>query len=376
MYKMMTPGPTQVHEDVLLARSRPFPNPDMDEGFVAFYEETCKRLTRLLGGTADHETLILGGEGMLALEAAIASITEPGDRVLVLSNGEFGAGFADLVKLYGGLPLEYSTDPRRPIDPMALQIYLENNHKFKYATLVHCDTPSGRLNDMAGLCRVLKSYGILTVVDAVASSFGQAVDVKWGADILCTATQKALSAPPGLCFVTLSPGGFAAIKKRNEPIKSYYANLLNYASYRQEGWFPYTMPASDILSLGVALDRLEADKEALQRHDLIARACRAAIEKSGLELYGDGGFANTVTAFLVPEGVTDKEVIDTMRSDYNILIANSFGVFAGKLLRIGHMGESCTKEAVAETLDALGKTLEKLGVTLEKPPVEIFLRRV
>ncbi len=99
MYKIMTPGPTQVAENVRLARSRECTNPDLDENFVEFYKETCKEISRLLH--TDNETLILGGEGILGLEAACASMTEPGDRVLVLDNGIYGKGFADFVSMYG-----------------------------------------------------------------------------------------------------------------------------------------------------------------------------------------------------------------------------------------------------------------------------------
>ena len=89
MYKIMTPGPTQVAENVRLARSRECTNPDLDASFVEFYKETCEEISRLLH--TDNETLILGGEGILGLEAACASMTEPGDRVLVLDNGIYGS---------------------------------------------------------------------------------------------------------------------------------------------------------------------------------------------------------------------------------------------------------------------------------------------
>ena len=110
MYKIMTPGPTQVAENVRLARSRECTNPDLDENFVEFYKETCEEISRLLH--TDNETLILGGEGILGLEAACASMTEPGDRVLVLDNGIYGKGFADFVSMYGGCPELYSRDYR------------------------------------------------------------------------------------------------------------------------------------------------------------------------------------------------------------------------------------------------------------------------
>ena len=129
MYKIMTPGPTQVAENVRLARSRECTNPDLDESFVEFYKETCEEISRLLH--TDNETLILGGEGILGLEAACASMTEPGDRVLVLDNGIYGKGFADFVSMYGGIPELYSRDYRETLDVQELEEFLKEHHNYK-----------------------------------------------------------------------------------------------------------------------------------------------------------------------------------------------------------------------------------------------------
>ena len=95
-------------------------------------------------------------------------MTEPGDRVLVLDNGVFGKGFADLVSIYGGVPRLYTVDDKNPIAPLALEGFLEKDHNYKYATLIHCDTPSGILNDIGTICPLLNRYGIMTVVDSVS----------------------------------------------------------------------------------------------------------------------------------------------------------------------------------------------------------------
>ena len=122
MYKMMTPGPTQVKENVRLARARECGNPDIDEEFFDFYKETCELISSLLH--TENETLILSGEGILGLEAACASLTEPGDKALVLDNGIFGEGFADFVSLYGGEPQLYTVDGKNPIDAQELEEFL------------------------------------------------------------------------------------------------------------------------------------------------------------------------------------------------------------------------------------------------------------
>lgn len=364
MYKLMIPGPTQVPAPVRTARAQAPDIPDSDPNFVSFYRDTCRRITRLSGGDDEYETILLDGEGMLALEAAVASLTEPGDRVLVLDNGVFGAGFADLVRLYGGIPVPYTVDDRRPLDPIALGYFLASNHKFKYATLVHCETPSGLLNDIGRLCPLLQSYGILTLVDGVSSQFAEPIHVSQGIDFLCGASQKALSAPSGLAFVTISPAGWAAIRSRKTPIASFYGNLQNFSTYFEDCWFPYTMPVSDIYGLAAALDLVEGDPEFQVRHAHTARACRGALQKAGLELYPEGNPANTVTAFCVPERTTDKAILEKLLSEQGILLTGSFGAMAGKVIRIGHMGANCNKGDMVETMNALGRVLEDLGVPL------------
>ena len=364
MAKMMLPGPTRVLEQVRLARAQAPDVMDSDPNFVAFYRDTCQRITRLSGGGDEYETIILNGEGMLALEAAVASLTEPGDRVLVLDNGVFGAGFGDLVQLYGGTPVPYTVDPRRPLDPVALGYFLESSHRFKYATLVHCETPTGLQNDIGRLCPLLKSHGILTLVDAVSSQFAEPIQASMGVDLLCGGSQKALSAPPGLSFVTISPDGWAAIQNRKTPIPSFYANLKNFSNYYEECWFPYTMPVSDIYGLAAALDLVEGDPEFQSRHAHIARACRGALQKAGLTLYPQGSPANTVTAFCVPEGTTDKAILELLLRQHQIVLTGSFGSAAGKVIRIGHMGANCNLEDMIATMDALQRVLTNLGVPL------------
>ena len=371
MYKIMTPGPTQVAENVRLARSRECTNPDLDTDFVEFYKETCEEISRLLH--TKNETLILGGEGILGLEAACASLTEPGDRVLVLDNGIFGKGFADFVSMYGGCPELYSKDYRKTLDVQELENFLKDHHDYKYATVVHGDTPSGMLNDISAICPLLKKYGIMTVVDSVSASFGEPLRVSdWQIDILCGGSQKVVSAPPGLTFVVISDDAKKAMAERKTPIASFYANLTTFAHYYEEKWFPYTMPISDIYGLRAAIDNIAADTDILERHEKIAVASRKAVTGAGLNLYAKNGFSATVTVFEVPEETTAAAIIDGVKKDYNILLAGSFDVLAGKVIRIGHMGNNADFYKVREVFAALDGTLAKLGVPLKDSMEKIF----
>ncbi len=375
MYKIMTAGPTQVKENVRLARSIETTNPDLDVAFCEFYKETCDILQELLHSSST--AYILGGEGILGLEAACASLTEQGDRVLVLDNGIFGKGFADFVTMYGGEAVLYTSDYQKPIDVNDLRAFLDKDSDFKYATVVHCDTPSGVLNDIEAICPLLAEYGILSVVDSVAGMFGEYVNVDESKiDILCGGSQKALSAPPGLTMLWVSDKALAAMDNRKTPIASFYANILTFRSYYEDKWFPYTMPISDIYGLRAALDNVKNDTDILDRHARIAEATRQAVVKAGLSLYLNEGFSNTVTVIEVPEGVTDAQILNTMRDKYNVMISGCFDVLAGKVVRIGHMGENARIEEVAATLDAMDKTFRDLGVALNCSLKETFLELV
>ena len=371
MYKIMTPGPTQVAENVRLARSMECTNPDLDVDFVEFYKETCEEISRLLH--TKNETLILGGEGILGLEAACASMTEPGDKILVLDNGIYGRGFADFVSMYGGKPELYSRDYRETLDVSELEEYLKEHHDYKYATVVHGDTPSGMLNDVSAICPLLKKYGIMTVVDSVSASFGEPLSIDdCQIDIMCGGSQKVVSAPPGLTFVVISDDAKKAMKERKTPIASFYANLTTFAHYYEEKWFPYTMPISDIYGLRAAMDNIAADPDILTRHQQIAEASRKAVTSAGLKLYLKSGFSNTVTVFEVPEGTTADAILETVKKDYNIMLAGSFDVLAGKVIRIGHMGNNAEFYKIREVFAALDGTMKKLGIPLKASMEEVF----
>ena len=372
MYKIMTAGPVQVRENVRMARSLPCTNPDLDLEFYEFYKETCNLFSKALG--TESRTLILGGEGILGLEAACASLTEPGDRVLVIDNGIFGKGFADFVKIYGGEPVLYTTDYRNPVDTAALEEYLKKDSSFKYATVVHCDTPSGVINDVAEISRILDRYGIMTVADSVAGMFGQPLACASSKiDILCGGSQKALSAPPGLTMVWVSDRAFKAMEDRKTPIASFYANILVFKDYYENKWFPYTMPISDITGLRQALDNFLADGDVYERHTKIATATRYALQKGGLKLYLESGYSNTVTVLEVPEGMTDEQILRGMEKDYGIMISGCFDVLAGKVVRIGHMGENANTADMTETLRALQGTMEKHGVKISCDLADAFM---
>ncbi|MCY6372730.1 pyridoxal-phosphate-dependent aminotransferase family protein [Clostridium ganghwense] len=371
----MTPGPTSVRENVRLARAMETTNPDLDLQFYEFYKESCEKIGEFL--KTKNQVRILSGEGILGLEAACASLTESGDRVLVIDNGVFGEGFGDFVKMYGGEVVFFKGNRRKAIDVNELEEFLDKESNFKYATVVHCDTPSGVLNPVDKICPLLKEKGILTVVDSVAAMGGEELKVdEWKIDLALGGSQKCISAPAGLTFLSISDDAFKVMEDRKTPIASFYCNLLVWKDYYEKKWFPYTPPISDIVGLRQAVDNILEDKEVLKRHNRIAEALRRSIKEAGLKLYTENGYCNTVTAIEMPTHIDTKEFINYILEEYNILIAGSFDFLEGKIIRIGNMGENAKEEKIIHTLIALERTFEHFGFKCEISMVDTFLKYV
>lgn len=360
---IMTPGPTEVHEDVRNSMAQDITNPDLDFNFYEYYGETCNKLKKLLNTKED--VLILNGEGILGLEAACASLIESGDRILCIDNGIFGKGFGDFAKIYGGEVIYFKGDYRKPIDLEELKLFLEKDSDFKLATLVHCETPSGITNPVDKICPLLKKYGIISVVDSVSGVGGEPLEVdNWQIDIVLGGSQKCLSASPGLTFLSVSKEAWNIILNRKTPIKSFYCNLALWKNWYNEKWFPYTQPISDIYGLNCAVDRILEKGDYIERHKIIGIAVRKAIVKSGLELYPIDGYSSTVTTVLIPKGITFDKIFNHMVGEHNIMIAGAFDYLKDRVIRIGHMGENCYEEKIYLTLKALDETFKNYGINI------------
>ncbi|HBF4247129.1 TPA: alanine--glyoxylate aminotransferase family protein [Clostridioides difficile] len=356
------PGPTETRENVRLARAEKTTNPDIDIDFVEFYKKTCEKFGNIIG--TKNDVYILSGEGILGLEAACASLTEKGDRVLVIDNGIYGEGFKDFVTMYGGEYVLFSSEYTKSIDIDELKAFLDEDSNFKYATVVHCDTPTGVLNDVSKICPLLKKYGILTVVDSVAGMVGERLSVDESKiDIILGGSQKAISVPAGLTIVGISQDAKNCIKNRKTDVIGFYCNLNIWEGYYEKKYFPYTMPISDIMGLDKALDNIleEGIENVLNRHEKIAYSVRKSIEEYGLELFLEEGYSNTVTAIKVPESIGALELTDYMLKNYNTLVATSLNQYMDTILRIGHMGENANLNKIEHVLNVLDKSLSALG---------------
>ncbi|WP_435097357.1 pyridoxal-phosphate-dependent aminotransferase family protein [Halorubrum sp. N11] len=365
---LMTPGPTAVPAQVRDAMSRELINPDVDPEFHRIYDRLTDRLATVygvdpLGGapdgdardaaaTATRDIVVPGGEGILGLEAAIASLVEPGTEVLCLSNGLYGDGFADFVADYGGEATLVSADYDDALPLAEFESLLaDDDHEFEVATMVHCETPTGTLNDLGPALDLLETADgeIVTVVDAVSSLGGVHVPTD-RIDVCLGASQKCFSAPPGLTTAAISDRAWAAMEERDP--HSLYTNFLPWRD-TDEG-FPYTHLTTEVVALDEALGLwLDEGLDAVRdRHRAAAARCRERGAELGLEPYPDPERSSpTVTAFKVPGRA--GELQRRLREEHDVLVATGLAWLADDVLRIGHMGHTARIEQVDEAMDAL-----------------------
>ncbi|NKE36743.1 alanine--glyoxylate aminotransferase family protein [Natronococcus sp. JC468] len=356
----MTPGPTAVPEAVRQAMGEPTPNPDLEPEFFEFYRGLTDKLERVYragdGTDGDRDVVVLGGEGILGLEAAVASLVGPGDRVLCLSNGIYGDGFTDFVENYGGEAVVSEVPWREPLDGNVVADVLDRHGEFDVATMVHCETPTGSLNDLEGILDVLGDHDVLSIVDAVSSLGGTPVPTG-KIDVCLGASQKCLSAPPGLATCAVSDRAWKRMESVNNP--SLYADLGPWRTAAEEEWFPYTHLSSNLYGLDAAVDLLleEGLEDVFARHEAAARRCRERAAALGLEPYptDEAACSPTVTALAVEGRATDLQ--RAVLEEQDVLLATGLGDLEDDILRIGHMGHNARVDRVDRAMDALEAVL-------------------
>ena len=228
--------------------------------------------------------------------------------------------------------------------------------------MIHCETPTGVTNEVAEICRFLKKCGILSVVDSVSAIGGEELNYDQSdIDVLLGGSQKCLSAPSGLGFVTLSRKAISAIENRKVPIASFYANYQYFLNWQEKMWFPYTMPEQLFHAMETALDNILAT-DFLAVHARFAQITREVLKENGLKLFAVSEASNTLTAFYVPEKATPSVLLRHLQSKYEIIISGSLAEYQETLLRIGHMGENNKEEYFEQLFSALDGTWKDLDL--------------
>ena len=368
---MFTPGPTEISPQVLRAMTRPILNPDIDSRFFDLYDSTCNKFRKIAG--TKNTVFIMAGEGMLALDAAIANLVEPNERILTISSGFFGDGFADFVKNYRGKPVLVKSEYNDIVNPNRVERELERNPSIRVATFVHCETPSGTVAPLNEIGKVCNDHDVILIADTVSTIGAIPINSDGNhIDVCLAASQKCFSAPPGLAIISISERAWEKIEgkrgatKRRSRVESFYLNLSVWKeSWIKERLFPYTQSVNDIFALDKALELIleEGLSSVEKRHSKVANYVRDSCEELGLDLYPVRReiCSDTVTALNIPRGIKDSVLRDRLLKKHNVMIAGSWGKLTGKVIRLGHMGFNAKTEKARRVINALSESLKSMG---------------
>jgi pyridoxamine--pyruvate transaminase len=362
----LSAGPTMAWPRVLAALGSPITyhyDPDFLEGF--------RRTERKVGEIflTQNDVLLMQGEAVLGLEAAARALVRPGTHALNLVSGVFGKGMSYWLTDIGAELHELEVPYNDSVDPADVERYLDEHPEIELVTVVHSETPSGTLHDLGAIGPTAKAHGALTLVDCVSSLGGIEFRTDdWQLDVCVAAAQKCMGGPPGISLMTVSEAAWETIRANPAAPRGSFLSMLDWKEQWLEGEkFPFTPSVSDMHGIEAACDELleEGLEEAIARHDLSARACRAGVKALGLELWPrrEEITAACVTAIAVPEGLTDRQVRDHCRERYGVMISGGQG--AGNLVRIGHMGPTARSLYPVVGLAALARTLADLGVAVD-----------
>jgi pyridoxamine--pyruvate transaminase len=365
---VVSSGPVSVHERISLALARaPYDHEDPD--FQEIFRDTTEKLKQVF--RTAHDAIIMQGEAVLGLEAAAANLVEPGDKCLNLVSGVYGAGYRRYFDFYGGDVVELAVPYDEAITADQVEEVLRREGDVKVIAVVHSETPSGTMNPVREIAALAQKYGALTVVDAVSSLGATPLEFdEWGIDIAVAGPHKCLGAVPGSALVAVSTRAWEKIRSRPDPPRKRYVSLLDWKDgWLAEGRWPFTPFVAQVMGVREALImRLEEGLEAaFDRHDFVARMCRAGVRGMGLELWParDDIMSNCITAIKVPEGVSEAQVRLLMNRRYGVVIAGGLKDLAGKVWRIGHMGNMAQPMYVAVALSALERALHDVGHPIE-----------
>lgn len=359
----MIPGPTPVHPNILLALAKPTVS-HVFPAFVAEFKAALKDF-RALCKTTTGQPFIVAGGGTLSMEMGVVNLVGPGEKLLVISHGYFGDRFVDLANSFGIQVDVLRSEWGKAIPPQELAKKLAAN-TYAAVTVTHVDTSTGTISPVPAYAELLRGRGEMFILDGVCATGG--IDERfdeWGLDVLLTAPQKAIGAPPGVALCLFSERAMERRRARAS-VPAYYADILRWLPIMQDPGKYYSTPCvNEIMALAEAFRMINREglDARFSRHAKIALAVRAGLGALGLTVFTAAeSRADTLSVILLPVGVEDLPFRTGMASR-GIIVAGGLGPIAGKAFRLGHMGNIAAGELVT-ILGALEGTLCSLGVAV------------
>jgi alanine-glyoxylate transaminase/serine-glyoxylate transaminase/serine-pyruvate transaminase len=360
---LLGPGPSNVHPRVLQAMAQPLVG-HLDPAFLEVMDEVQERLRRLFG-TTNPMTLPLSGTGSAGMEACFANLLERGDRVVIGVAGVFGERMCEVARRLGAEVTRVETEPGSILEAPAMAEAIERVRP-RAVAFVHAETSTGVCQPVEAIARAARDADALLILDCVTSLGGIPLRLDaWGVDAAYSGTQKCLSCPPGLSPASFSQRAVTRALWRPTPVSSWYLDLgLLSGYYGGERVYHHTAPVSTVLALAEALRRVE--EEGMEEREARHRAAAALL----LEGLAPLGFTPLVEAeeYRLPmlcavrlPAVLDATSEATLRrrllEKYGIEVGGGLGPLAGRVWRIGLMGENARFANVEALLSALRREL-------------------
>lgn len=363
---LMGPGPSDVHWRVLRALSAPTIG-HLDPAFLEIVTET-QQLLRSVFRCGNGLTLPVSGTGSAGMQACLVNLLEPGDEIAVVSAGVFGRRMCDAAGRLGARVTEIEIEWGRAATPEQVASALEGRRP-KILAAVHAETSTGVKQPIGDLAAIAREKGALLLVDCVTSLGGVEVDLDgWGADAAFSGTQKCLSCPPGLSPLSFGPAAVAVMEARSAPTPSWYLDLAQVKRYwGADRAYHHTAPINMIYALREALRLIleEGLERRWARHRLHHEALVAGVEAMGLAMYvPEPERLETLNAVGIPEGADDAETRRALLERFGLEIGGGLGALAGRVWRVGLMGESATERNVLLFLGGLESVLRAQGVAV------------
>ncbi|MGB9435405.1 MAG: alanine--glyoxylate aminotransferase family protein [Candidatus Acidiferrum sp.] len=361
---MMTPGPCSIDPRVYRALATPIVG-HLDPWFRGCMEEV-QVLLRQVFQTENRITFPLSASGSGGIEASVLNSLEPGDEAICCVNGMFSQRM-HVIAQHTPATLHLVEAPLgKPVDPQDAR-KAAKGRKIKMIGLAQGETSTGVVTDIDPFRKVADECGALLVVDTVASLAAVPLHVdKQRIDICFSGTQKAISAPPGMSPITVSPRAEEAFRNRKSKVQSWYFDLSTAMNYwGKDRLYHHTPPISLIYALREAMRILleEGLEVRWERHRVNQLALVAGCEAMGLQMFVENPKDRlvTVTAVKIPAGVDDVKLRNQLLDEFNIEIAGGIGATKGQIWRLGTMGYCSQKAFVLQLLAALDKVLIDQG---------------
>ena len=359
---LLIPGPTNLSKRVREAMSGP-QLPHVGAEFYSMFKETVD-LARYVFKNGRGAQFVFTGTGTTGMESSVVSLVSHGDRTLTLSNGYFGHRMHMLNQIHGARADILEFKDGKAADPDALRKHLRKA-KYSVVYITQVDTSSSVANPVTDLVDECSNAGVLSVVDSVCAVGGIPLDFdRLGADIVFTASQKALAAAPGAVLIAASQRAIQHMEKRKAPIESYYMNLLRWKPIMDDPKMYLATPATQVL-LALREAMLEVKEEVLEirweRHRRLGEVTRSRVEEWGQRFVAEEGHrADTVTSFWVESGRAGP-IQKTLEEEHGIMVARGVYDDRDHMIRVGHFG-ILSPDLLERSMDKMGDVMAELGL--------------